>query len=136
MEEALIARVRADTGIGAVAGSFGGRPAIDLHERKSNERSAFPAAVVSIIAPGRSYGQDGPDPVRLRRVRFECFGLSAGDAILLGRAITEMIEQNARVDGVRFGRGQLLFERSFPPEDIAELRVFRTLYDFRIPTNR
>lgn len=135
MEEALISRLRASAGIIAAAGVFNGRPAIDLHERKSNDKAAFPAIVVTVISPGRSYDQDGPDSLQRRVVRFECFGLSAGSSILLKRALTTELEQPALVEGVRFSRGRLRFERSFSPEDVATLRIFRTIADFEIPSN-
>lgn len=136
MEEALIARLRASAAVQAVAGTYQGRPTIDLHERVSDAPSAFPAVVVTVSAPGRTYSQDGPDPVQFRRVRFECFGLSAGASILMKRAVTECLEQAELVDGVQFSRAQLRFERSFPPEDVSTLRIYRTLTDFEIPSNR
>ena len=136
MEEALIARLRASSGIAGVAGRFQNRPAIDLHERKANDKAAFPACVVTIISPGKTYSQDGADAVRRRMVRFECFGLSAGSSIVLARAITEECESAAVAGGVQFMPGQLRFERSFDPEDVGTLRIFRTLIDLIIPTNR
>lgn len=134
MEEALIARLRGDTDVAAVAGTFGGRPAIDLHERKSDEKSAFPAVIASTIAPGSSYDQAGPTKFSKRVMRFECMALSAGGSIRMKRAIVAALEPAAEVGGVRFHRAKLRFERSFPPEDVATLRIFRTVIDMDIPT--
>ena len=136
MEEALIARLRASAAIVSAAGKFEGRAAIDLHERKSNERTAFSACVVTAIAPGKTYSQDGPDRVRRRLVRFDCFGLSAGTSIVLARAIIAECERPAFVQGVQFAPGQLRFERSLDPEDLGPLRIFRTVADLIIPANR
>lgn len=135
MEEALIARLRASDFVAAATGRVGGRPAVDLHERKSDEPSAFAAAVVTIISPGRTYDQDGADAWQRRRVRFECFGLSAGDSIILKRALVAELEIARVVAGVSFMKSQLQFERSFDPEDLATLRIFRTIADFTIPSN-
>lgn len=136
MEEALIARLRASAAVIAVAGKIATRAAIDLHERKSNDKASFPAVVVTINSPGKTYSQDGPDPIQRRLVRFECFGLSAYDTILLKRAVTDEMEGAKLVQGVQFSRGQLKFERSFDPEDVGTLRIFRTLIDLVIPTNQ
>lgn len=136
MEEALIARLRAAQAVLLIAGTFKDRPTIDLHERKSDATSAFPAAVVTILTPGRGYDHDGADTLHQRRVRFECFGLSAGSSILLKRALVLELERPALVAGVRFGKSQLKFERSFPPEDVAALRIFRTIIDVEIPSNQ
>ncbi|MBH9537525.1 hypothetical protein [Novosphingopyxis sp. YJ-S2-01] len=136
MEEALIARLRASTAIAEIAGTFKSRPAIDLHERKSNEKTAFPAVVVTINSPGKTYSQAGPDPVQQRLVRFESFGLSVGSAILLDRAVIAELEQAKLVQGVQFSRAQLRFQRDFDPEDLGNLRIFRRLSDLVIPTNR
>lgn len=136
MEEALIARLRASTAIAAVAGKIGTRPAIDLHERQSNEKTAFPAVVVTINSPGKTYSQAGPDPIQMRLVRFESFGLSPGATILLDRAVIAELEQSKLVQGVQFSRAQLRFQRDFDPEDISNLRIFRRLSDLVIPSNR
>jgi hypothetical protein len=135
VEEALIARLRASEDIRAVAGTVGARAAIDLHERKSNAETAFPACVVTAIAPGRTYSQDGPDRLRRRLVRFDCFALSAGASIMLARAIIGECERPALLQGVQFAPGQLRFERSLDPEDFGTLRIFRTVADLIIPAN-
>ena len=118
-----------------MAGVISGRPAIDLHERKSNEKTAFPASVVTIISRQKDYLQSGADGIQARRVRFECFALSAGSSILLSRSIIGEMECAALVGGVQFAKSQLIFERSFNPEDIGPLRVFRTLIDINVQTN-
>lgn len=133
MEGDLIARLRGNTQVAAAAGVFGGRPAIDIHERKSNDHGAFPAVVLTKIAPGREYDHDGPDALERPRIRFECFALSGAESILMARAVRDALEVAETAGGTRFHRGKVRFERSFPPEDIATLRIFRTILDMEIP---
>jgi len=133
MYEALVARLRADAGVAGAAGVVRGRPAVDLHERKSDAAEAFPAVVITTLGAGRLYDQDGAGGLENPRVRFECFGLSAGDSIVLARAVRDAIEAGGETAGVRFHRGKLRFERSFPPEDVATLKIFRTIIDMDVP---
>lgn len=87
MEAALLKRTRAAAGVIAVAGVFNAEPAIDFDERKSDAESAFPAAIQSLVSPGKQYDQDGPDGTRTSLVRWECFGLTSDDAFALAQAI-------------------------------------------------
>lgn len=134
MRADLVARLRADVGVAAAAGTVGGRPAIDWIERKSDAETAFPAATLQVISPGRQYDQDGPSGLSLPRVRIECFGLSHAAAAALADAILPVTEAAATYGATRFHRGKLLFERDFNPEDLgSNLKVFRNLRDFQIP---
>lgn len=197
MEAALLKRTRADSGVIAVAGVFNSEVAIDFDERKSDDASAFPAAIQSLISPGKQYDQDGADATRISRVRWECFGLTSDDAYSLAQAIIAANEPSGlaysgdiaftqetpptgdesnigeiwakpstgeifvRVGGgillddkvvvlggsspsiyweptsydVRFGRGFLVFERSFPPETVGDRRIFRRIVDMDITAN-
>ena len=132
MEAALLKRTRADAGVIAVAGTFNGEPAIDFDERKSDAASAFPAAIQSLISPGKSYDQDGPDGTRQSIIRWECFGLTSDDAYALALAIVAANEPKGTVDAVRFGNGFLKFERRFPFETVGELKIFRRIVDMEI----
>ena len=134
MEAALIARLRGNTEVTATAGEIGGRPAVDIHERKSNDHAAFPAVVVTKVSSGRTYDQDGADGLEIPRMRFECFALSGADSITMARVVRDTLETAETVGGIRFHRGKVRFERSFPPEDLAGgTRVFRTILDMEIP---
>lgn len=134
MEEALIARLRADASVAAAAGVFNGRPAIDVGERRSDQSTAFPAAHIQTMSPGRFYDQDGPQGLHDPRVRIECFGLNWLAAKQLSRAITEALEVPATVEGIRFHRAKLVFERDMNAEDLdGGIRVFWTVRDMMIP---
>ena len=133
MEAELLKRLRSDTGVAAVAGVFNDEPAIDYDERKSNDPQAFPAAIQSVVAGTKDYAQDGPIGSRTWRMRWECFSLDSGDgAAELAAAIIADLEVKATEGDVRFGRGFLSFERTFPPEDVGDLRIFRRIVDMEI----
>lgn len=133
MEAELLQRLREDARVQATAGAFNGEPAIDFDERKSNDVSAFPAAIQTLVAGVRNYDQDGAIGVRTARVRWECFSIGNGDgAAVLAECIVNALEPEATVGSVRFGRSFLIFERSYPPEDIGDLKVFRRIVDMDI----
>lgn len=133
MDAAVLARLRANPAVGAVAGAFNGEPAIDHNERKSNDPSAFPAAIQTVIAGEKRYNQDGPQRTRSWRLRWECMSLDSDDgAVALGDAIVAALEPEGTFASVRFGRGFLVFERSYPPEDVDDLIIFRRIYDMEI----
>ncbi len=134
MEEALLKRLRGAEAIQSVAGTHNGRATIDFEERPANDMAAFPAAVLSIVVGGRLYDQDGVTRFRQSRVRFETFGLDYGQARLLLRAITSVVEQPAAIDDVRFHQAKLVLERDGGVDDIpGGLRVSRIIADFNIP---
>lgn len=132
MEAALLARLREDPDVIAVAGVYNGEPAIDYDERKSNDVAAFPAAIQSLVVGDKNYDQDGADGARTARMRWECFGLDPDAAFFLAQAIVDALEPKGEFGGVRFGRGFLVFERGFPPEEVADLRIFRRIVDLNI----
>ncbi len=134
MEKALQDRLR-----GALLGDVGAvynRPAIDWHERKSNDEGAFPAIVLTTVSPGRSYYQDGADGLMQPRIRLELFGLTPLTVkALKSRAIAEL-EQSAVSGETRFGRSRLAFERDADPEDLpGGMKIFRTMLDFFVPNS-
>jgi len=132
MEGALLKRIRADQGVIDVAGTFNEKPAIDFDERKSDDESAFPAAIQSIVSPGKKYSQGGASSKRTSRMRWECFGLTSDDAFNLAQAIIAKAEQAETVGGVRFQEGFLSFERTFPVETVGDRKVFRRVIDMDI----
>jgi hypothetical protein len=133
MEQQVLARVRADAGVIAAAGEFGGAPAVDFEERKSNAASAFPAAILTTIAGIKLYDQDGAKGARTWRIRFETFSLGNADgAVALGEAIIAALEPAAVTHGIRFGRGFLALERGGGVEDVGDLRIFRRIVDLNI----
>jgi len=133
MEEALVTRLR--SALTGVAGTVNARPAVDWVERQSDVSAAFPACVLTVVSPGKTYDHDGADGLQTRRVRAECFGITYSSAKALARAIISSLEISATVAGVRFGRGRLEFERDFQPEDLGGgLKVHRVILDFYLPT--
>lgn len=133
MDGAVLKRLRVNAGVAAAAGTFNGKPAIDHNERKSNAATAFPAAIQTVVAGPKNYNQDGPQRTRTWRLRWETMSLDSDDgAVALGDAIVAALEPADTIGDVRFGRGFLSFERSFPPEDVGDLRIFRRIYDMDI----
>ncbi|MBD2842706.1 hypothetical protein [Erythrobacter rubeus] len=133
MEDAALARIRAHAGVVQVAGVFNGEPAIDYDERKSDDPSAFPAAIQTMVAGTKNYSQGGPIGSRTSRMRWECFSIGSSDgAKALGDQIIAAMEPPATIGPVRFGHGFLSFERTYPPETVGELRIFRRIIDMDI----
>jgi hypothetical protein len=131
MEEALIARLRGAVSLVALLGVFGARPAIDMIERQSDEFAAFPAISVQKISPGRDYTQDRASALERPRIRFEVYGLSYGTTRIAARGLIAELEQANITAGIRFHRGQLQFDRDFPPENIGgNAQIFRIILDF------
>jgi hypothetical protein len=141
MEAALLARLRANPGVAAVAGSIpigqGARPAIDWLERKSDEFSAFPACVLQVISAVGEYDQDGRGQLEQKRVRLEVHALDYASARALFAALRDAIEPAADLGGVRFHQAKLTLERDMPPEDLGGgTTIFRTVGDFMVPATR
>ena len=81
MEEALIARLRADAGVAAIADMRvfpGARP----------QNSALPAIVVNRISGGPLYADDGEVGLEQGRIQVDCWAETYTGAKLLARAVT------------------------------------------------
>lgn len=134
MEKALQDRLR--NALSAIVGTVHGRPAIDWNERKSNAREAFPAIVLSVVSPGRSYSQDGPDELIVPRIRLEIFDLTPLSTKATKKAAQDEMETPAQFGGIQFSRSRLAFERDTDPDDLpGGLKVFRTILDFFVPNS-
>lgn len=131
---ALRRRLREAQAIADLTGRVGGKPAIDLDERKSNDRSAFSSIVITLIAPGRNYDQGGVSSTRQALFRFEIFSLSADPGILLKEALATELQTKpvAAIDGVRFAAGYVFGDRPGGVDNIGELRVYRRILDMDI----
>ena len=135
MERALQDRLR--TALSGNVGSVHVRPAIDWHERKSNDASAFPAIVLTTVSPGRTYDLDGADGLSQPRVRLEIFATTPLTAKAVKNAAIAELEQPATLSGIRFHRSRLAFERDTDPEDLpGGMKVFRTILDFFVPNSQ
>lgn len=138
MEADFLARLRADSGVAAAAGTIvlgaGTRPAVDWIERKSDDLSAFPALVLQIISEVGFYDQDGPSGLEMPRIRLSAFAPTQMAARALLRAGRKCIEPAATVGTTRFHRAKLLLGRDLPPEDLdGGLKIHRTVGDFAVP---
>ncbi|KZY90844.1 hypothetical protein [Erythrobacter sp. HI0074] len=132
MEKDLQDRLRAAHS--DILGEVHGRPAVDWNERKGNERSAFPAIVLTTVSPGREYVQGGTDALKQPRIRAEIFDLTPLSVKAMKRAVIEELESTARQGATQFSRSRLAFERDTDPEDLpGGLKVFRTILDFFVP---
>lgn len=81
MEEAIIARLLADTGVAAIAGARvfpGMRP----------QGSALPAAVLNRISGGPLYADDGEVGLEQARIQIDCWAETYTGAKKLARAVT------------------------------------------------
>jgi len=133
MERALQDRLRAAP---IAWGRAEGRAAVDWNERKSNDKTAFPALVLTTVSPGRNYYQGGTDGLTRPRIRTEIFDLTPLSAKATKDALIAEMEREATFGGVRFNRSQLAFERDADPEDLpGGLKVFRTILDFFVPNS-
>ena len=134
MERALQDRLRAS--LSEVLGSVYNRPAVDWNERKSNDKSAFPAIVLSTVSPGQTYSQDGPDELAVPRIRLEIFDLTALSVKASKAAAKAVMETPAQYGGIEFSRSRLAFERDSDPDDLpGGMKVFRTILDFFVPNS-
>ena len=134
MEKALQDRLR--SALAEAVGSFEDRPSVDWSERRSNDRSAFPAIVLSTVSPGREYYQDGADGTTQPRIRAEVFALSPLAVKAAKQAVVDEMELAATSGGVHFRPSRLAFERDSDPETLAGgLKIFRTILDFFVPNS-
>ena len=132
MERDLQNRLRG--ALSEVLGSVHDRPTVDWNERKSDDRTAFPAIVLTTISPGRDYMQSGADGLKQPRVRAEVFDLTPLSVKATKDAVIEELESPARHGSTQFSRSRLAFERDTDPEDLpGGLKVFRTILDFFVP---
>ncbi|WP_370180210.1 hypothetical protein [Alteriqipengyuania sp.] len=137
MEFALRQRLRAAEAVSDLAGTVGGEAAIDIGERKSNNVSAFPAVVQTVVEPGRIYNQSRRQGTRKGLFRYEVFGLNADSTLLLAEAIADELEAEpeASIAGVRFQRG-IIFAgpRNGGVEALGDLTIHRRILDMEITT--
>jgi hypothetical protein len=81
MEEALIAKLTADSGVAAIAAGRvfpGSRP----------QGSALPAAVLARVSGAPLYADDGEAGLETARIQIDCWAATYGEAKTLARAVT------------------------------------------------
>lgn len=95
MEEALRARLLANTAIAAIVGTkvtWGDRP----------QGKDLPALVLLLVVPGRDYTHQGADGLTGARVQIEAYGKTALQAVQLQRLVTAEMEDPKTVGSIRF----------------------------------
>lgn len=129
MEEALVARLRADAGISALVGTVNSRPAVDWIERSET----LPCITLQDVTSGRNYAHDGAIDLESPTVQIDCWAESYGTAKLIARAVIAEMETAATVSGIVFDESFLAASRAMDPEDLGGgIKVFRQSLDFRV----
>lgn len=128
MEEAIIARLRANTALAALVSTRNSRPSIDWLDR-----GPLDCVTLQDVDQGRGYSHDGATGLDQSTVQIDCWGQSYGAAKLISRAVINALEESVTVAGVKFTHAFLISSRSFEPEDLpGGGRVFRQSLDFQI----
>lgn len=128
MEADLVARLIADAGVAAVAGT-----SVSWFSR--NRADELPALVLSKISPGREWSHSGPDGLDHPRVQFDSYARVQEQAQALAVAVQVLMEAGGDVVGsggtTRFHPAQLEGELwSDEGEQDGGLPLFRITQDF------
>jgi hypothetical protein len=131
MEEAIIARLLADSGLAAIVGTRvfpGSRP----------QGSALPAVVMNRISGGPLYADDGEVGLEQARIQIDCWAESYGEAKLLARAVTACLSAfDGTVGATTFEFIELENERDLREGGSdAATYPFRTALDFVVLARR
>lgn len=129
MEEALLARLRAETTITALVGTHNSRAAIDWLERPE----VLPALTLQDITAGKIYAHDGATGLANPVIQIDCWGNTYGAAKLLARAVITEMETAETISGIVFEESFLVASRAMNPEDLGNgTKVFRQSLDFNV----
>jgi hypothetical protein len=125
MEEAIIARLLADSGVAAIASTRvfpGARP----------QASALPAIVLNRVSGGPLYADDGEVGLEQGRIQIDCWADTYSGAKLLARAVTACLSAfDGTVDTKTFEFIELENERDLREGGgDAAAYPFRTSLDF------
>ena len=124
MEEALLARLRANGPLAALVGNR-----IDWGERPAGD--PLPGLVLRAVSAGRSYAQEGADGLSAPRIRATCWGRSYKEAKLISRALEAAITPPLVVGGIAFQQSFLALAVDQDPEDVpGGQRAFSVISDF------
>lgn len=129
MEEALVARLRANTALAALVATKNSRPAIDWMERGE----ALPCVTLQDITAGRNYAHDGATELDVATIQIDCWATSYGSAKLIARAVRNALEANATQSSIEFTHAFLVASRAMDPDDLGSgIKVYRQSLDFDI----
>lgn len=124
MEEALIARLLATTGVTALVSTR-------IYWVERPQAKALPSITLQVISPGRSYTFGGADGTADPRVQVDCWGRSYSEAKAVSRAVIDALEPPASQDGIEFHKGFLDAASDEPVEDLpGGGKVYRVSMDF------
>lgn len=129
MEEALLARLRAETSITNLLATRKSRAAIDWIERGEE----LPCITLQDVTTGRLYAHDGATSLANPTVQIDCWAQTYGAAKLIARAVIGEMETAETISGIQFDESFLVSERAMNPEDLGGgIKVFRQSLDFSV----
>lgn len=127
MEEALIAKLLADSGLSALAGTR-------VYPVSRPQGSALPAVTLATVSNVPLYTDQGEAGIAEARVQIDCWGTSYGSVKAVARSVKAALSAFfGTVEGVTFQNILLDGERDFRESgsNAAEY-LFRVQLDFRI----
>lgn len=124
MEEALIARLLADSAVAALVGNR-------INWVLQLQGRAMPALTLTVISPAADYTYEGRDGLRQSRVQIDAFGATFGAAKAVLRAAMAALEPSATFAGVRFQGGFITSERD-DGELVGSEYVYRSSTDLTL----
>lgn len=124
MEEDLITRMRADAAIQTIAGQR-------VFWVQRSENSELPALVLSLVTGGIGYDHGGAIDLQTPIVQADAYAHSFGKALLLQRAVLNLLAPPATVGSTAFGEAFQIAARSMPVEALAGQPVFRSSADYQ-----
>jgi hypothetical protein len=126
VEEALRARLLANTAIAAIVGTkvtWGDRP----------QNKDLPALVLLLVVPGRDYTHQGADGLTGARVQIEAYGKSAIQSAQLQGLVTAEMEDPKTLGSVRF---DMCFQQGGPDGGVVDLegggKAYQRLSDWLV----
>lgn len=126
IEEDLRARLLADAGVRAIAGS---RVDWGLRPDKGNPN----AITLTAVSTGAFYNYRGRDRMSSPRIQFDCWGARPGDAIRLARALVTLMESPGQQGGTKFAPAQLQVEIGPDADEAAGgTIIYRCIRDFAV----
>lgn len=129
MEEALLARLRANTTLQGLLGTTNSRASIDWIERSPN----LPAISLQDITAGSIYAHDGRVGLANPNVQVDCWAQTYGEAKQVARAVQNELEAAETIGGIAFSEGFLTVSRAIEPEDLGSgIKVFRQSLEFSL----
>lgn len=126
MDEAMILRLNAATGITAITGNR-----ISWFERPRSGGDS-PAIVLTHVSAGVDYTMTGEDGLPFAWVQFDLWATDAAALPALEAAVIAEMHGTGTWGGVRFHNGFVEGRQQFEPDDLADgARAYRNALDFQ-----